>query len=64
MKFRGRIGPAALIGIGTWIRSDEDGNVAASTCSGMMEIVYSERLYSDIVEFRHGGANGPYHDCV
>jgi taspase (threonine aspartase 1) len=34
MKFRGRVGPAALIGIGTWIRADEDGIVVATTCSG------------------------------
>ena len=40
MKFRGRVGPAALIGVGTWIRSDGDGDVAASTCSGMIGIVH------------------------
>jgi len=34
MKFRGRVGPAALIGVGTWIRSDNDGTVVATTCSG------------------------------
>lgn len=34
MKHRGRIGPAALIGIGTWIKV-EDGTVVAATCSGM-----------------------------
>lgn len=34
MKFRGRVGPAALIGVGTWIRSDNDGSVMATTCSG------------------------------
>jgi taspase (threonine aspartase 1) len=39
MKFRGRVGPAALIGVGTWIRSDEDGTVVASTCSGMESTV-------------------------
>lgn len=35
MKFRGRVGPAALIGIGTWIKVDENGNAVATTCSGM-----------------------------
>jgi taspase (threonine aspartase 1) len=35
MKFRGRVGPAALIGVGTWIRSDDDGIVVATTCSGV-----------------------------
>ena len=35
MKFRGRVGPAALIGVGTWIRVDEDGIAVAATCSGM-----------------------------
>lgn len=34
MKHRGRVGPAALIGIGTWIRL-EDGIAVAATCSGM-----------------------------
>lgn len=33
MKHRGRIGPAALIGIGTWIKV-EDGTAVAATCSG------------------------------
>jgi taspase (threonine aspartase 1) len=33
MKHRGRIGPAALIGIGTWI-AREGGTVVAATCSG------------------------------
>lgn len=34
MKFRGRIGPAALIGVGTQIRVHDDGTVVAATCSG------------------------------
>lgn len=38
MKHRGRIGPAALIGIGTWIKV-EDGTVVAATCSGMFLLV-------------------------
>lgn len=35
MKFRGRVGPAALIGVGTWIKVDENGSAVAATCSGM-----------------------------
>ena len=38
MKFRGRVGPAALIGIGTWIRADDDGTVVAATCSGTLRL--------------------------
>lgn len=36
MKFKGRVGPAALIGVGTWIKADENGMVAAATCSGTL----------------------------
>ncbi|RPA91374.1 N-terminal nucleophile aminohydrolase [Choiromyces venosus 120613-1] len=36
MKHRGRIGPAALIGVGTWI-SREGQSVVAATCSGTGE---------------------------
>jgi taspase (threonine aspartase 1) len=35
MKFPGRVGPAALIGVGTWIRVDSNGTVVATTCSGI-----------------------------
>lgn len=39
MKHCGRIGPAALIGIGTWI-AREDGTVVAATCSGKSNISF------------------------
>lgn len=37
MKHRGRIGPAALIGVGTWIAC-EGQSVVAATCSGKLFI--------------------------
>jgi len=37
MKHRGRIGPAALIGVGTWI-AREGQSVVAATCSGKLFI--------------------------
>lgn len=40
MKFRGRVGPAALIGVGTWIKLDDEGNVVAATCSGICYTIF------------------------
>ncbi len=34
MKRRGRVGPAALIGVGTWVKIDGKGKAVAATCSG------------------------------
>jgi taspase (threonine aspartase 1) len=50
MKFRGRVGPAALIGVGTWIRSDDDGIVVATTCSGTGEQMAHTMIASKAVE--------------
>ncbi|KAI5846895.1 nucleophile aminohydrolase [Tricharina praecox] len=50
MKFRGRVGPAALIGVGTWIRSDNDGTVVATTCSGTGEQMAHTMIASKAVE--------------
>lgn len=50
MKFRGRVGPAALIGVGTWIRSDDDGMVVAATCSGTGEQMAHTMIASKAVE--------------
>lgn len=49
MKHRGRIGPAALIGIGTWIRV-EDGIVVAATCSGTGEQMAHTLIASKAVD--------------
>lgn len=37
MKFKGRVGPAALTGVGTWIKVDDQGLCVAATCSGMLD---------------------------
>ena len=36
MKHRGRVGPAALVGVGTWVRMNDDGLVVGATTSGMI----------------------------
>lgn len=36
MKHRGRVGPAALVGVGTWVRMNDDGLVVGATTSGMV----------------------------
>ena len=36
MKHRGRVGPAALVGVGTWARLNDDGLVVGATTSGMI----------------------------
>jgi len=43
MKHRGRVGPAALVGVGTWVRTEEDGLVVGATTSGLRN--HFEYLY-------------------
>lgn len=40
MKHRGRVGPAALVGVGTWVRVSEDGLVVGATTSGLISPSY------------------------
>ncbi|KAI5798916.1 nucleophile aminohydrolase [Geopyxis carbonaria] len=49
MKFRGRVGPAALVGIGTWINA-KDGTVVATTCSGTGEQMAHTMIASKAVD--------------
>ncbi|CCX04899.1 nucleophile aminohydrolase [Pyronema domesticum] len=53
MKYRGRIGPAALIGIGTWIKTDDEQAVAA-TCSGTGEQMAHTMIASKAVDRMFG----------
>lgn len=41
MKHAGRVGPAALVGVGTWARQDSTGKSAACTTSGMIAFFQS-----------------------
>ncbi|KAL7276186.1 hypothetical protein RUND412_000837 [Rhizina undulata] len=49
MKHRGRVGPAALVGVGTWIKAEDDIAVAA-TCSGTGEQMAHTLIASKAVD--------------
>lgn len=60
MKYRGRVGPAALVGVGTWVKVSEAGLVVAATCSGNH---MQRNIISSILTLsRYRRANGPYDD--
>ncbi|KAF8445531.1 nucleophile aminohydrolase [Terfezia claveryi] len=66
MKHRGRVGPAALVGVGTWVRVGEDGLVVGATTSGTGEHMNNTLIASKCVDRLMGSEDDlqALKDCI
>lgn len=64
MKHRGRVGPAALVGVGTWVKTGDDGMVVGATTSGLHRNLHVAIKGSNVGMDRHRRTHEQHTNCI